>query len=306
MPFTIVLAVYNSAGELVKTIYSGPIQMLPTSFDPKPTVIDGTDSTVVTFAGLLPNGSNTLSWDGTNSQGQLVSNGDYSLQLQMRDPVGDVTTMTSQIMVLQAGGQNSLRIYNSAGEQVASIDLTRLPADLVGFSLPNGPQAVLAFDSSGNALPGTGLGLSFVEASGGTVSYHWSGLGMNGQPLQSGVYTLQLVKTNGGGEVVISTQVVTLLRNGSQPASTAARIVPNPASGSQVAVHYLVSSSASARADVYDLAGEKVASASDSGKTGVINLNISNLAGGIYLVRFVQTSDGAILVSKTLKLAILR
>jgi len=306
MPYTIVLAVYNSAGELVKTIYAGPIQMLPTSFNPSPTVINGADSTVVTFAGMLPNGSHTLSWDGTNSQGQLVSDGDYSLQLQMRDPVGNVTTMTTQIMVLQAGGQNSLRIYNSAGEQVGTIDLTRLPADLVGFSLPNGPQAVLAFDASGNALPGTGLGMDFVEASGGTVFYHWNGLGMNGQPLQSGVYTLQLVKTNGNGEVVISTQVVTVLRNGSPASSTAAHLAPNPATGSQVSVLYKVSAIAFARADVYNLAGEKVATGMDSAKIGVINLNISNLSGGVYLVRFVQTSDGAILVSKTLKLAILR
>lgn len=42
------------------------------------------------------------------------------------------------------------------------------------------------------------------------------------------------------------------------------------------------------------------------GHTGTIHLIISDLLGGIYLVRFVQTSNGAIMVSKTLKLAVLR
>jgi len=305
MPYAIVLAVYNSAGELVKTLYNGPIQIEPTRLDPLPTVIDGTDATTITFVGLLPGLGQTLSWNGTNSQGQLVSNGDYSLQLKVRDPVGDVSTLTAQIMVLKTGGQNSLRIFNSAGEQVGTVDLSRMPLNLVSFSLPNGPQAVLAFDSAGNALPGTGLGINFSVAGGGVAFYHWACLGMDSQPLQSGVYTLQLVKTSGGGEVVITSQAVTLLRDAGR-AVPMVRLVPNPAPGNQVAVRYTVSKLALARADLYDLAGEKVGSATDPGRTGTMTLDLGKLSGGVYLVRFVQVSNGAIWMSKTLKLGVLR
>ena len=113
--YTVTIAVYNEAGELVKKIavlqLSEPVGNLQW---PSGTAITGLNQTL-SFYDL---GHLIGQWDGTNSNGNPVSNGVYHIQVSSSDPTGVVTTLTQEVTVSRVLTLLSADIYNEAGEIV--------------------------------------------------------------------------------------------------------------------------------------------------------------------------------------------
>ncbi|HJT25312.1 MAG TPA: DUF11 domain-containing protein, partial [bacterium] len=113
-PFTTQIAVYNSAGELVKVLLvqntSQPITSLQLS---SAVLTDGVSSTSVSIAG-----SALAAWDGTAQDGTLVTNGQYFIKVQSTDPLGAVTTVTQTVGVNRSLSTLSVAVFNEAGEIV--------------------------------------------------------------------------------------------------------------------------------------------------------------------------------------------
>jgi hypothetical protein len=311
MPYQLVVTIYNSAGEVVRGLYSGPVQVLPISVNlsssssTDPDILATGGTLTLSLPGQLSNGATSLSWSGTNDQGQPVATGVYSFKLTLVDQYGHVSTLNQQVTVMDTQGQNVLAVYNSAGEMVYHEVLSRLPPSVVSFSIQN-PSFVAAFNSSGQPLPGTGLLLTYHDVNNNSYNYPWYGVGMDGQVLSSGVYTVQLLRTVGSSSSILESQQVTLLRSGQQVGGNA-RVVPNPIMGNgKATLTFQPSIGSTAQAQVFNLAAQRVLIVSGSSSTGSLSLDTSHLAPGIYVVEFTKVQNNAVIMRNLVKIAIIK
>jgi flagellar hook assembly protein FlgD len=307
MPYTIVVTIYNSAGEVVRNLYSGTSQTMPTSLQLQSLAVDGQQGYQMTLDGQLAGGQDSLFWNEANDAGQQVVNGVYTFQVQLRDQYNHISTLVQQVAVASGQGTNTLEVFASNGELVYQLALDRSNGDLVSFGLPNGPQFAVGLDASGSPLAKTGLKISLFNTSGPDGTVTWNGLGLNGQLLASGIYTVQLLQSGAGGSVILESRQVVLLRTGTPQGGTI-HLVPNPASGAggvtKVTLYYTPSINGNALAEVYDIAGERVALGTDSSKSGQIALDMTKAASGTYIVSLTIRDNGMVLYRKVAKLAV--
>jgi flagellar hook assembly protein FlgD len=307
VPHQVKLAAYNAAGELVKIIYEGAAQYIPADLKLSvDTFLGGSGAVVITFPGAFASGGNTVSWGGYNDSAMLVQGGVYSIKAEITDPFGQVTALIKPVQVIPGGVQQTLRIYNGAGEMVRSINL---PAPVAGATRLQtlGDAFALEIDpATGSALQPYKID---VLGNAGWTTASWDGLNDAGAPVSSGSYTLQLVSNEGGKSSVVTSRSVTVLKAaaGSEVLDSAL-LGPNPVLAGQPALlFYDPAGLAGRRAEalVYNLAGELIGWGGDPNLSGRIDLGLGKAqAGGVYLVRFQLRSGSVITQSRVLKLAI--
>jgi hypothetical protein len=310
MPYRLEMAAYNSAGELVKLIYNGGASALPTTLDGMGgLLLSGQSSVTLQLAGQLANGYNSLSWDGTNNAGAAVTGGIYTIKVELVDTFGQVTSLIHQVNVLPGSTQQFVRVYNSAGELVRQIQL--------GGALPGASN--LSLSSSNFALaidPVTGAAVQplkiSVTTAGGTVPEYWDGLTDHGLPVNSGMYTVQLVSVVGGQATVVATRSVQVIK-GTDPSNvlSSAVIGPNPAGPTDKAIYLRFDPTGlqgrQPRVELFNLAGEKVAEGVRGSSPDQIEITGGrSLSGGIYVCRFELLSEGMLYRARSLKVAVIR
>jgi hypothetical protein len=308
MPHELKLAAYNAAGELVKLIYEGPAQYVPGQLQlSSDQFVGGSGSVTITFPGILSTGGSTLTWSGTNDSAMLVQGGTYSIKAEITDQWGQTTALVKPVQVIPGGVQQSLRIYNSAGEIVRTIPLTPVPG-ATRLELSSDSYAVASDPSTGSIQQP--FKVDVIGNAGASPAY-WDGLNDLGAPVASGTYQLQLVSEEGGRETVVTARSLSVLKAPESTALLASAVLgPNPVGAGQAAwLVYDPSLLAGRRMEalVYSLDGALVGWSGDSAQSGRIPLPLGpSLASGIYLVR-VQVHQGSALVqSRTLKLAVVR
>jgi hypothetical protein len=210
--------------------------------------------------------------------------------------------------VVSAAGSATLGIYNSAGELVDNLSgqIAALSSQPTGMSLPAGQNGVVASTDPSQG----GLKITLTLADGLTTSVFWDGMSSQGQPLQSGNYLVTLSETSGGSNEVLKTSPVVLLATKDLSANgmaNSALVVPNPVAGNWFDVQYQPGSAGAgtytAVGMLYDLAGQRVALATDDG-SGTLHFS-GDWSSGIYLLDFeVHSGRSGSLARKVLKVAI--
>jgi len=260
------------------------------------------------------NAGPNLTWNGTNGNGQYVQNGLYYLQITSTNGFGQVTSVTDPVNVLGSTAGGALMVYNSAGEVVAALDISGLPAQPVGMSLdlPAGKNGVTGSTNPKAVSPTGGVTVLLTLANGQTVPEYWDGLSSAGQPLQSGIYTLDLTQPVAGSNTVVKSLPVTILGSVDQSAQAmagSATVVPNPvqSSGGVFTVQYQGNGQDSAFGELYNLMGERVGQAGQGpiAGTGVLVFS-GKWSGGIYLLDFEVRDGSAPLARRVLKVAIIK
>ncbi len=310
------MGVYNSAGELVDTLFNGSAEYVPGQLTLSSTVINGgsqgPDGSVhITFPGYLkmPSGSasDVLVWSALNSGGQLVASGIYEIEVQYLNTFGQATTLDRSIQVIDEGPQNSLVIYDSSGEVVRRLTLPTSAGGVVGFSLPVTTWAPAYDPATGKA--GNPLVFDLSEASGGAPAQtSWDGLSDAGSPVASGVYTADLVyfSEEGASRVVIakSFNVVSVDQGG----LSGLKFGPNPAmAGTPLTVDYNPVAGGLVEGLLYDVRGSLVER--ELGGTAALIFPTSGLASGVYIavLEFSRAgASGAPLSRSFLKVAVVR
>jgi hypothetical protein len=176
------------------------------------------------------------------------------------------------------------------------------------MSLPAGQDGVVASTSPNQG----GLKITLTLANGLTSSVFWDGTGTQGQPLQSGNYLVTLSETSAGSSEVLKTSPVVLLATKDLSANgmaNSAMVVPNPVAGNWFDVQYKPGSAGAgtytAVGMLYDLAGQRVAEATDDG-SGTLHFS-GAWSSGIYLLDFeVHSESSGTLARRVLKVAIVR
>jgi hypothetical protein len=228
-------------------------------------------------------GTHAFWWDGTNDNGQPVSNGGYWFKWEVEDPGQHVNVYSIGVQVSRPDQADALGIYNSAGERVARLALPP-GADAGSFSL--------------STVSGPGFTATVPVGTSGTATVTWNGLSDEGRLVANGTYWVR-AETKG----LSRSESFSLLRgpigNGSLTAG------PDPLLRGQDAwdLRFEARPGATARAELYDLAGESVRVA-EGPADGRLSLGAGGLSGGLYILVF--QVDGPQGYLQRCKLALIR
>ena len=106
----VTVKIYNEAGEVVRTLYSfmdDPGNNLLSNAQLSSNAIQPGSSTNGNLGILLSNGV-TMSWDGRDDSGQVVTEGQYFVEIHATDGKGGETVITHQVTVLGDRGAGPL------------------------------------------------------------------------------------------------------------------------------------------------------------------------------------------------------
>jgi hypothetical protein len=298
VPFNLKARVYNAAGELVRVLYDGGATQLPISLVPdKDSFVGGLDQVGLPLNGRLSNGATALFWDGSNSAGQWVSAGTYYVKLEAVDSFGHITSLGAAVSVLPPPGEAWLRLSNDAGELIWQ---AQLPVLATGFSLNSETLGI-----AGEGQAGSGLGvlkITLDEPRGTSPQLQWDGRNSQGHLVSSGVYNLVLSTTQQGGASTVQVAKVSVLRGADGDLLGDAVLGPNPVKGQPwVELRYTPYAGLGAYAELYTLAGERVAQGADPTLSGSLRLPLGGISGGVYVCVVRQGP-----ARKVMKLAVLK
>ena len=295
LPNYLRLLIYNSAGELVRTLYEGQAQFQAGSLLLSASTLAAPGMLDVFFPGALSDGNGgsrrgDLQWDLRNDASQSVRGGVYTLKAEVRDPFGSISTLTAQVQVLPPPQMASLVIYNSAGEAVrhlmvpsgafTDLDQPDLQSGRVGFRVKGGGSLQAWLD--------------------------WDGNTDVGQPLSSGVYMVVFNSASSTGAPIKVTWQVNYIAPPRPDGLGLISLAPNPVRGNTAQVDFSAPPLGSVVVHVFNLAGERVLTAAASAGQGRIMLEVGNLAGGIYLIDLEVLNGPAHLGHRFVRMALAR
>ena len=286
-PYKVVVTLYNAAGERVKVVFDGTSSILPLDAKLNRDVIrSGLDTMTIDLGGVLSSGGTLLTWNGQNDSGQPLSGGTYYLKVETTDPFGAKTSLIKGVQVLQGKAGNHLDVFNSAGELVYRADFTGLTRTVSDFSLN---KTVLAESYLPNGTAEDAIVATFKLDDGSSFTSGWSGLGMNGRPVEPGSYNVVLVTDTQSGSQVRSIGV-TIIKNVDAGLSADPIVCPNPATaagnafGKKLLIKYPAGELWDVHANVYNQAGERVGGATDPASLGKLWFDYESRASGVYVV----------------------
>ena len=277
-PISVQVAVYNSTGELVKTLLIQNFEQVISSFQvSSSSLTNQISSTAVTILGIP-----IAAWDGTAQNGNLVTNGQYFLKVQSTDSTGVVTSVTQTVNVSRSLSTLTVAVYNEAGELVKHLSQTVVAGGTDTIqSLNLSSNTVIAGGSYSSSTSSVTIA---VALSNGGTTVVWDGTSDQGAVLTDGQYFVEASWLNSQGKQVVAQQV--WIRDSQKGMMTGQLVVaPNILTGGQTrAVFKVVSAQGiTLKVRVYDVAGELVGTVQGANGTGEADWNAGGRASGLYI-----------------------
>ena len=312
--YTVTIAVYNQAGEVVKTLNSYFMSYPVNGFDMSNSVIATLQSGVSFSSNGIPLGV----WDGTDNSGNEVTDGTYMLKITSTDPYGIAITTTHTVTVQVLKSTLNIVVYNEAGEVVKQFNAQELASLLSGNLLPadynvgvakTGPSLITPSYTNPN---GNGNYMTITLGSG--RSFKWNGTGDNGQILPSGNYYLVITSNVAGGkggqeEVVKGFTVQAADRNGITAFYAQPNVVDTNQSG---AVTFMVSTGITqidyTKVKLYTVAGEYITTLTSQANPVQVPWDFSQnpVASGTYIAVAELYSNGTMVGRQITRVVVLR
>jgi uncharacterized repeat protein (TIGR01451 family) len=303
--YTVSINVYNSAGEVVKTIpiksYSVPINGITLSTSNLITTLQGPGSTIQIYY----DGTLIGTWDGSNNSGNPVTNGNYVIKVDSTSSTGSVTTVAQDATVNRQLSNITANIYNSAGEVVRT--LYNVVSD------GNNSQMTNVNLSSPVVQPGstiaTAANLQIIVVNSGTpVTLTWDGTNNQGTAVTPGTYSIQINWDDGQGQTTDISKTVLVTGGGGVSGVVVAE--PNVLEPSQTLSTTFngmgVANAWAVNVKIYTIAGQLVASIQGTPGMQTAQWTATNIASGLYFaVVQVLDSNGGVIEHQTLKLLVL-
>ncbi len=288
-PYVMNISVYNEAGELVKTIASTTtsqeaqqVQLLINGSQTAVVAPGSGTALTIKVPGLetpdqQKNGYASFTWDGTNSAGQNVANGEYYIKETTTDPYGHTDIITKPVSVINESQYVQVNIFNSAGELVQTIITPYNGSDQVSLSISN------TNGISNYVLPvGKGSPLITIGYTSSNPPLTWDGKNSQGDYLQSGVYEVQLVLKTKSGFSVVASKSITILDEGSSDVLGTVKTLPNPYTGdtsTPLVFTWQPSANGVIKIKIYNIAGELVRTLVGDLGAASINWDLKSVGG---------------------------
>ena len=228
-PFTISVAVYNEAGEIVKKIAATPSDGQLSDFL---LLLDGQTAKIISnecgeLEIFLPGVStpynqiergSLFTWDVKNNQSQYVDSGIYYIKIEQTDPYGHVISITKSITVFDARQYIEFRVFNTAGEIVRSIR-TYKKIDLLP-TLADAPDIIRLYSEKENLIQ-----IQFTKNPNDFIE--WDCKSENGTLLTTGIYEIQVIVVKNNMKPIIVTKTISIINPGKSFLGEIS-IIPNP------------------------------------------------------------------------------
>jgi len=302
--YTVSINIYNSAGEVVKTIpvhsYTAPINSIALSTSNQITTLQGPGSTIEIYYGGVLIGT----WDGSSNSGNPVTNGVYEIQLDSTSPLGVVTSVEQPATVNRKLSVVTANIYNSAGEIVRTLYYTVDGGTNSQMTNVNLSSEIMTLGSKTSG--GATILQIVVNTTGTPVTLTWDGTNNSATDVTSGTYEIELHWDDGEGQTSNITRSVIVVSGGVSGTVVAE---PNMLTNGQTLTTFNGAGIANAwvlNAKVYTIAGELVKSIPGSPGTPTTQWNALGMASGVYIVAVqVQDANGGVLDNQLLKVLVL-
>ena len=303
--YTIRVGVYNEAGELIKQLllkqYSNGINSIDLKGGPI-TSLNGSNNLI----SIYHDGHLLGIWDGSDINGNPVSNGVYNIKMDSIDAFGVVTTVTQQAMVSRNLARISVNVYNEAGEIVKHLYA------LVDDSTPNGLTDVVL--SSAQLIPGgTSSGPPrkvqiLIQTSVAPVTLSWDGTSDSGMIVSNGHYLLTTTWINSLGGTSEITRGLVVSRSSDSTAGITVRpnLVKISQGINQVTFENHSDQNLTLRGQVYTVSGELVTTfQGDPGAPQVV-WNVQGIASGVYMAAMeTLNANGGVTHRQILKIIVI-
>jgi flagellar hook assembly protein FlgD len=304
--YTVKIGVYNEAGEMVKEIlvdeFAQPIENIRLEEGNVIESLKGENHEVKIYYGQSLIGT----WDGTNRNNDLVTNGDYYIKVDNIDSYGVVKTTTQKVLVNRAIYQATINIYNEAGEVIRR---------LYTYLDDPGPGGVLSMQLSAGVIKpslraegGTPNEVAVILSNGTTVI--WDGRSDTGVFVNSGQYFIEVHTVDGqGAQATVVREIAVIDTDAGRGIERVAAIpnVLNEANGYLVRFTTKTAVPLTLKASIYTMAGELVGSIEGLAGTNEVKWDASNLVSGLYLAIVEQVdAQGRLLSRQTQKIAVVR
>jgi flagellar hook assembly protein FlgD len=298
--------VYNSAGEVVKTIpvqsSSQPINNISLSSGSLITTLQGPGSTIQIYY----NGNLIGTWDGSNNSGKPVSNGSYVIKVDSVSLVGGVTSVSQQATVNRQLSNITATIYNSAGEVVRT--LYNLVGDGSSSQMTN---VNLSSDviAPGSVINGSKSELQIIiDTTGTAVTLTWDGTNNLATVVTPGTYSIELHWDDGQGQTAdISRSVLVLAGGGAGGTVLAEPNVLEPAQTMTTTFNGTgITNAWTLTVKIYTIAGQMMTVIQGATGTATAQWTAAGIASGLYLASVeVRDTNGGVIEHQTLKVLVL-
>jgi hypothetical protein len=291
--FAVSVNVYNSAGEVVKTIllkhFVQAVNNISTSSN-SITSLTGPGGVIeIYYEGVLIG-----AWDGSDNSGKPVSNGTYRIQVDSTSTTGVVTTVSQQVLVNRGLATISVNVFNSAGEVVRTLYQEVQESNDSQMTSMNLSTNVFRPGSS-PALGASNVQILVMASSSATVTLLWNGASDAGTMVTPGQYSIEVHWTNGQGSVADIKRQILVMAGSDEVGMVVARpneLMMNKGINTTTFDGSKVANAVSLKVKVFTVTGELVAALSSPPGIPMISWNATGLASGIY-ISSVQAFDGS-------------
>jgi hypothetical protein len=249
-------------------------------------------------------GERIATWDGTNGDGDPVSNGAYYVKIDNVDPYGVVSTVEKVVTVSRSIAKVAVNVFNEAGEIVRHLygyadDPEKLSTMDVDFSTN------LLQPTEGTPVPG-GTNVVYITSSTG-MSLEWDGRSDSGAIVSNGHYDIEVHYVDGkGGESAVTRGIVVQSTN---ERGETVYAQPNVLVDGQTTTTVKIDSTRAytLKVQLYDVAGELIKTVTGVDGTNGTLLDVKGLASGLYIaVVELKDTDGKYAGRKITKIVIRR
>jgi len=282
--YTVMIDVYNTAGEVVKQI---AVQKYSQSVDNVTLEANSVISQAGQVIQLVWDGTVIGSWDGTNGAGAPVANGQYYIKIDNTDAYGTETSVTTAVTVNRPMSELKITVYNQAGEVVRTLaSAWGGPTDEVTGATLSETTIDPGYLGGSSTTPKT----TAVVLSTGTVAV-WDGRNDAGVVVTDGTYYVSIDADDGKGNQTTVVRTVNVLSSGS--GDPGLKVAPNVLTAMDPTAHVTVGvPNATLKGTLYTVAGEKVGTVWGTAGSSAINWDLSGKASGMYLL-VVEVTDGS-------------
>jgi flagellar hook assembly protein FlgD len=300
--YTIKINIYNEAGEIVKIIltekFSQPLRnvSLETS-----NVLDSIHDKI----NIVYEGRVIGAWDGTNINGEYVSNGQYYIKIDNIDNYGVVDSVTLPAVVSRHLARLDVAIYNETGEMVRHL------GELVADAMNPNSGIDLSRDTISPSYQGGDNSNVDITLSDGTTLV-WDGRNDKGQIVSNGQYYVQVRGNDGQGGDSMVTKQITVFDRGVQIDPGKVVAYPNPVhvESDPLVVNFAIDSTSplTLKVGLYTTAGELVQRVEGLPGANRVKWDFTELelAGGLYLAVVEVTDSKGGMQRQVLKVAVLK
>jgi flagellar hook assembly protein FlgD len=301
--YTVKIGVYNSAGELVTTLYTQQDMQPINAFtlgSGQITSLDGAGGAVTIYLGGVP----ITAWNGITATGTPATNGTYYITSQSTDGSGNVITVSQNMTVSRPYAQVTANIYNEAGEVVRHL-YARV------MSLPNSAMTDVVLSSSvirpGITGPNSTSDAQIdIKTSAGGVTLSWDGTNDSGALVTDGTYEIGIHWDNGNGQIQNLTREISVMGTSHLDQVVAA---PNVLTSGNTTANFTLQSNSSytLKVRVYTTAGELVGVTTGGVGANQASWDSTGRASGFYIavVQLTNPQTGGVVGRQILKISVI-